>query len=150
MILGDQKYMRLAIELAKKAYVCGEVPIGAVIVAPDGNVLGAGYNFVEKEKSSLEHAEVRAIREAQKVLGDWRLDQCTIYVTLEPCIMCLGAVLLARIERLVYSCESPIYGYKKAIDSEDLLYGGFLKNVTAGVLKGEAELLLESFFLGRR
>jgi tRNA(adenine34) deaminase len=145
-MFNDIKYMRFALELAQKAAIEGEVPIGAVIVDPVGNVLGVGYNLVEKESSSVEHAEMRAIRDAQRRLQDWRLEKCTMYVTLEPCLMCLGSILLARIERLVYASSSPIYGYTRILEGEDLLYGGFLKNVTPGVLADEASLLLDNFF----
>src|SRR5690625_4195006 len=97
----DKKFMKLAIEEAKKAEQIDEVPIGAVIVRDD-EVIGTGYNLREKTQTTLSHAELIAIEKANQKLGSWRLDDCTLYVTLEPCPMCAGAIVQARIKRVVF------------------------------------------------
>lgn len=105
----DEKYMREAVRQAKKAYALGEVPIGCVIVH-DKKIIGRGYNRRNTDKSTLSHAELIAIRKAGKVIGDWRLEECTLYVTLEPCQMCAGAIVQARIPRVVMACMNPKAG----------------------------------------
>ena len=106
---NDEKYMREAIRQAKKAYALDEVPIGCVIVY-EGKIIGRGYNRRTVDKSTLAHAELLAIRKAGKKLDDWRLDGCTMYVTLEPCQMCAGAIIQARIKRVVVGCMNPKAG----------------------------------------
>ncbi|MBR1477594.1 MAG: tRNA adenosine(34) deaminase TadA [Lachnospiraceae bacterium] len=101
----DEKYMREALKQAKKAYNLGEVPIGCVIVH-DGRIIGRGYNRRNTDKSTLAHAEISAIKKASRYIGDWRLEDCTIYVTLEPCQMCAGAIVQARIQRCVIGTRS--------------------------------------------
>ncbi|WP_299095568.1 tRNA adenosine(34) deaminase TadA [uncultured Metabacillus sp.] len=105
-MFNDQYFMKLAIEEAKKAQEIGEVPIGAVIVL-DGNVIASAYNLREKDQRSIAHAEILAIDEACKALGTWRLEEATLYVTLEPCPMCAGAIVLSRIKRVVYGAADP-------------------------------------------
>lgn len=105
----DEKYMKEAIKQAKKAYALGEVPIGCVIVYED-RIIGRGYNRRNTDKSTLAHAEITAIRKASKVIGDWRLEDCILYVTLEPCQMCSGAIVQARIPRVVMGCRNPKAG----------------------------------------
>ena len=105
----DEKYMREAIRQAKKAYALGEVPIGCVIVH-DGKIIGRGYNRRNTDKNTLSHAEITAIRKASRIIGDWRLEDCTLYVTLEPCQMCAGAIIQARIPRVVMACMNPKAG----------------------------------------
>lgn len=105
----DEKYMKEAIRQAKKAYALGEVPIGCVIVYED-KIIGRGYNRRNTDKSTLSHAEITAIRKASKAIGDWRLEDCTLYVTLEPCQMCSGAIVQARIPRVVMGCRNPKAG----------------------------------------
>jgi tRNA(adenine34) deaminase len=99
----DEKYMKEAIKQAKKAWKIGEVPIGCVIVYED-KIIARGYNRRKIDKNTLSHAELNAIRKASKVMGDWRLEDCTLYVTLEPCQMCAGAIVQARIPRVVIGC----------------------------------------------
>lgn len=99
----DTKYMRAAFREAEKAYALGEVPIGCVIVH-DGKVIARGYNRRNTDKSTLSHAELIAIRKASRRIGDWRLEECVLYVTLEPCQMCAGAIVQARIPRVVMAC----------------------------------------------
>lgn len=99
---ADEEYMTKALELAEKAGAMGEIPVGAIVVDPDGNIIGEGYNLREHTNSPTAHAEILAIEQAAKHLGSWRLTGCTLYVTLEPCPMCAGAVMNARLKRLVY------------------------------------------------
>ncbi len=98
----DEEYMEKALALAEKAYSLGEIPVGALVTDPDGNIIGEGYNLRETTHSPTAHAEVIAIEQAAKALGQWRLSDCTLYVTLEPCPMCAGAAMNARIKRIVY------------------------------------------------
>ncbi len=105
----DERYMRQAITLAKKAAANGDVPIGCVIVY-EGKVIARGYNRRNVDKTTLAHAEIMAIKKASKVLGDWRLEDCTMYVTLEPCQMCAGAIVQARIPEVVIGCMNPQAG----------------------------------------
>ena len=105
----DEKYMKQAIKQAKKAYALAEVPIGCVIVAGD-KIIARGYNRRNTDKNPLAHAELSAIRKASKKTGDWRLEECTMYVTLEPCQMCAGAIVQARIPRVVIGAMNPKAG----------------------------------------
>ncbi len=105
----DEKYMREAIRQAKKAYELGEVPIGCVIVYQD-KIIGRGYNRRNTDKNTLAHAEITAINKASKKMGDWRLEGCTLYVTLEPCQMCAGAIVQARVTEVVMGTMNPKAG----------------------------------------
>lgn len=98
----DEEYMLKALELAEKAYALGEIPVGAIVVSPEGEIIGEGYNLREQLMSPTAHAEVLAIEQAAKKLGSWRLTGCTLYVTLEPCPMCAGAIMNSRLKRVVY------------------------------------------------
>ena len=98
----DEEYMLQALQLAKKAYSIGECPVGAIVVDSDGRVIGEGYNLREQLQSPTAHAEILAIEQAAKTLGQWRLNGCTLYVTLEPCPMCAGAIMNSRLKRVVY------------------------------------------------
>ena len=146
----DELYMRQALEQAKEAAAAGEVPIGAVLVAR-GRVQGRGRNRREQAKDATRHAEMDAIRQACAALGGWRLPQATLYVTLEPCPMCAGAILNARIDRLVYGAADPKSG---AAGGRIDLLGSDLCNhgteVTGGVLEEECAALLKDFFAARR
>lgn len=146
----DVDYMNQSLELAQKAYKMGEVPIGAIVVSPEGKLLGAGYNQTESKKCQDQHAEMCAIRAACEARGDWRLDGCTLYVTLEPCVMCLGCIVLSRVERLVYAADSPTHGYHFGHENMCQLYAKKLKNITSGVCKEEARALLKQFFAEQR
>ena len=101
-MLLDEELMLKALELAKKAYELGECPVGAIVVDKDNNVIGEGYNLRETNQSPTAHAEIIAIEQAAKALGKWRLSDCTLYVTLEPCPMCAGAIINSRLKRVVY------------------------------------------------
>ncbi len=142
--------MDRALVEAEQAATLGEVPIGAVVVSPFGELWGAGGNRVEQYTFQGEHAEARAIRAATEHVGNWRLTGATLYVTLEPCMMCVSLIALSRIERIVYGASSPLFGYR--LDNEGVLalYTKQIKNITAGVRAEEAARLLQTFFSTRR
>lgn len=143
---SDEKYMREAIKQAKKAYALGEVPIGCVIVH-DGKIIGRGYNRRNTDKNTLSHAEITAIRKASKVIGDWRLEECTLYVTLEPCQMCAGAIVQARIPRVVMACMNPKAGCAGSIlNILDMPQFNHQVEVVRGVLEEECSQMLKTFF----
>ena len=132
----EEKYMKEALKQAKKAYALGEVPIGCVIVH-EGKIIGRGYNRRNTDKNTLAHAEITAINKASKVIGDWRLEECTLYVTLEPCQMCAGAIVQARIPEVVMGCilnilEMPQFNHQV--------------KVTRGILEVECSQMLKTFF----
>ncbi|WP_342224073.1 nucleoside deaminase [Spiroplasma endosymbiont of Asaphidion curtum] len=104
------QYMKVAISLAKIAYQNGDVPVGAVIVDPNGIIIGQGYNSKEVNNNPLEHAEMVAIANAAKKLGQWRLKDCVLYSTLEPCLMCTGAILQSRIKKVFFAVSAPKFG----------------------------------------
>jgi tRNA(adenine34) deaminase len=146
----DASYMKLALAEARKAGKKGEVPVGAVVVR-DGEIIGRGHNQREVKQSPLAHAEILAIQQAARRLSNWRLSECDLYVTLEPCVMCVGAILQARIRRLVFGCLDAKAG---AVES---LYGlcddarlNHRLPVTGGILARESTELLESFFKALR
>ena len=142
----DEKYMKQALAEAKKAYKLGEVPIGCVIVYED-KIIGRGYNRRNTDKNTLCHAEISAIRKASKVIGDWRLEGCTMYVTLEPCQMCAGACVQARIDRVVIGCMSPKSGCAGSVinllQMDDFNHK---VEITKDVLSEECAQLLTRFF----
>lgn len=143
---SDEKYMREAIKQAKKAYALGEVPIGCVIVH-DGKIIGRGYNRRNTDKNTLSHAEITAIRKASKVIGDWRLEECTLYVTLEPCQMCAGAIVQARIPKVVMACMNPKAGCAGSIlNILDMPQFNHQVEVVRGVLEEECSQMLKTFF----
>ncbi len=141
-----EKYMRAALKEARKAYALGEVPIGCVIVH-EGRIIGRGYNRRNTDHSTLSHAEITAIRKASKKLGDWRLEGCTLYVTLEPCQMCAGAIVQARIPEVVMGSESPKSGCAGTIlnilDNNEFNHQ---VQVTKGILGEECSEMLKTFF----
>ena len=146
----DEKYMKQAIKQAWKAYDNGDVPIGCVLVR-DGRVIARGYNRRNKDGQVLAHAELLAIRKASKLLGDWRLEDCTMYVTLEPCQMCSGAIVQARIPRVVIGCMNPKAGCAGSIiNLLDMQEFNHQVEVRRGVLESECSELLTSFFKNLR
>lgn len=145
-ISEDEKYMREAVRQAKKAYALGEVPIGCVIVH-DGKVIGRGYNRRNTDKSTLSHAEITAIRKASKVIGDWRLEECTLYVTLEPCQMCAGAIVQARIPKVVMACMNPKAGCAGSVlNILDVPQFNHQVEVVRGIMEEECARMLRNFF----
>jgi len=145
-----EHYMSLALELASEAAANGEVPVGAVVVGPDGEVLGRGRNRRQESGDATAHAEIEAIRQACAVLGDWRLEGCTLYVTLEPCPMCAGAIINARIPTLVFGAREALSGSCGSVI--DLFYEryGHRPQVWAGVLEADCAALLRDFFRAKR
>ena len=141
-----ESYMRRALDLAAEAAAEGEIPVGCVIVGADGAVLGTGRNRREATRSVTGHAELEALDAACRARGDWRLDDCTLFVTLEPCPMCAGAMISARLGTLVYGAREPQYGsaasilnlFEERYPSKTAIFGG--------VLAAESEALLRAFF----
>jgi tRNA(adenine34) deaminase len=146
----DRLWMTEALVEARRAAAIGEVPIGAVVVR-EGGAIGRGYNRREIDGDPLAHAEILAIRQAAAAMGGWRLTGCTMYVTLEPCPMCAGALVASRIERLVYGAADPKAGYCGSLGNivQDPRLNHRLE-VTAGVLEGESAELLRGFFASLR
>lgn len=142
----DERYMKEAVKEAKKAYRIGEVPIGCVIVYK-GQIIGRGYNRRKTDKSTLSHAEITAIKKASKFMGDWRLEGCTLYVTLEPCQMCSGAIIQARMDRVVMACMNPKAGCGGSLMNilESDLFN-HKAQVTRGILEKECSEMLTNFF----
>ncbi len=150
MLSEDERYMKQALSQAKKAAAIGEVPIGCVIVFED-KVIGRGYNRRKIDKNTLSHAELSAIRKASRKMGDWRLEGCTMYVTLEPCQMCAGAIVQARMDRVVIAAMSPKSGCAGSI--LNLLQMDEFNHkveITTGVLEEECSKFLSDFFVDLR
>ncbi len=143
---SDEYFMQLALCEAEKAARRGETPVGAVLVI-DGRVVASAHNMRETWQDPVAHAELLAIRESAAQLGRWRLQDATLYVTLEPCLMCAGALVLARVGRLVYGCRDPKAGVLGSV--YDVVRDGRLNHtyrITPGVLENECSSLLQSFF----
>ncbi len=142
----DEKYMKEALRQARKAYKMGESPIGCVIVY-EGKIIARGYNRRNTDKSTLSHAEILAIKKAAKVVGDWRLEGCTLYVTLEPCQMCAGAIVQARIDRVVMGCRNAKAGCAgSVINLLQMEQFNHQAELTEGVLTEECSALMSGFF----
>lgn len=142
----DEKFMKEAIRQAKKAYALEEAPIGCVIVL-DGKIIARGYNRRNSDKNTLAHAELNAIRKASRKLGDWRLDGCAMYVTLEPCPMCAGAIVQSRIQRVVMGCRNPKAGCAGSV--MNLLQAPGLNHraeIAEGIFEEECSELMRRFF----
>lgn len=148
---SDEFYMHRALDEARRGLSAGEVPVGAVVVDAAGEIVGAGFNAPVGAHDPSAHAEIRALRDAGERLGNYRLDGCTLYVTLEPCLMCTGAIIHARLARLVYGAAEPRSGMA---ESKANLFAQPWYNhrvsVEGGVLAGRAARLLRDFFAARR
>ena len=142
----EEKYMKEALRQAKKAEKLGEVPIGCVIVK-DGKIIARGYNRRNTDKNTLAHAELQAIRKASKAVGDWRLEECTMYITLEPCQMCAGAIVQARIPRVVIGSMNSKAGCAGSVLNL-LKEPGFnhQAQVVTGILEEECSEMMSGFF----
>ena len=145
----DEMYMREALALAAEAAIDGEAPIGAVIVRDD-RIVGRGRNRREKDKNALAHAEIEAINEACAALGGWRLIGCTMYVTLEPCPMCAGAIINSRIERVVFGASDAKAGSCGSVTDLFALPYNHRPQLVSGVLADECAAVLTEFFRGLR
>lgn len=146
MMNQDEKFMKVAIAQAKKAYALGEVPIGCVIVY-EGKIIGRGYNRRTIDKNTIAHAEMIAIKKASKKMDDWRLEDCTMYVTLEPCQMCSGAIVQSRMKKVVIGCMNPKAGCAGSIlnllQMEEFNHQVELET---GVLEEECSRMMTNFF----
>ena len=142
----DEKYMKEAIKQAKKAYALGEVPIGCVIVYQD-KIIGRGYNRRNTDKNTLAHAEITAINKASRAMRDWRLEECTLYVTLEPCQMCAGAIVQARVTETVIGAMNPKAGCGGSIlNILEMQAFNHQVIVRRGILEEECQAILKKFF----
>ena len=143
---SDEWFMRQAMKESRKALVKGEVPVGAIVVK-DGRVIGRGWNQVETLKDATAHAEMIALTAAQEALGDWRLEGCTMYITLEPCQMCAGAIVQARVSRVVIGSMNPKAGCAGSIlNLLEMEQFNHQVEVTRGVLQEECSQMLSGFF----
>ena len=147
--MDDLYYMYEALKLARQAAEDGEVPVGCVITLGD-RIVGRGRNRREKDRSALAHAEMEAIREACETLGGWRLWQCTLYVTLEPCPMCAGAIINARIPRVVYGASDSKFGACRSVCSLFDMRFNHHPKVESGIREAEATALMQEFFRNLR
>lgn len=142
----DEKYMKAALREAKKAYKLEEVPIGCVIVQND-KIIARGYNRRNTDKNTLAHAEMSAIKKASKKTGDWRLEDCTMYVTLEPCQMCAGAIVQSRLGKVVIGSMNPKAGCAgSVINLLQMKQFNHQVEMVTGVLEGECSVMLSGFF----
>ncbi len=144
-------YMQQALAQANNAFKKDEVPVGAIIVDQNGTIIARSYNKVMSRKSQTAHAELLAISQAGKKTGDWRLDGCSIYVTLEPCAMCMNAIILSRLSDLIFGASSPLFGYN-SVDKESpyWLYKKDALAISEGICKEKSISLLQQFFKNKR
>ena len=146
ILTEDEKYMKEAIRQAKKAWKIEEVPIGCVIVY-QGKIIGRGYNRRTTDKNPLAHAEISAIKKASKVMGDWRLEDCTMYVTLEPCQMCAGAIVQSRMKKVVIGSMNPKAGCAGSVlNLLQMAQFNHQVEIERGVLEEECSTMLSGFF----
>ena len=148
--MDHERYMREALALAQEAADAGEVPVGCVIVGPDGQIIGRGRNMRQERHDATAHAEIEAIRQACRARGDWRLEDCCLVVTLEPCPMCTGAIINSRIPTVVFGAREENFGScGSVIDLFSERYG-HSPAVFPGILKDECAALLRAFFRDKR
>ena len=148
--MDREYYMQKAIELANHAAEHGEVPVGCVITDPDGNIIGRGRNRREENSDATAHAEMEAIRQACAHVGDWRLEDCTLFVTLEPCPMCTGAIIQSRIPRIVFGAREPVTGSCGSVIDLFRENYGHSPAVYPGVLGDECREMMRRFFKEKR
>ncbi len=137
-------YMDLALKQANRSLALAEVPVGAVVVDKDGNIIGRGRNQPEKRKCQVAHAEIVAISQACKKIGDWRLEGCSLYVSLEPCVMCFGLIKLSRIKMLVYGASSPLFGFSNYLS--DSIVKKMDTMIISGLKEEPSIAMLKMFF----
>lgn len=148
--MEKEKFMYIALEEAKKAYELNEVPIGAVLVC-NNQIIAKGFNKKEKNNSALEHAEIDCIRQANKILNNWRLSDCELYVTLFPCMMCAGAIIQSRIKNVYYGAPMSDKNEQKHIEeSFNIDLSNPEVTITGGILENECSMLLKEFFSNKR
>jgi tRNA(adenine34) deaminase len=146
----DEDFMREALRLAEKAYKADEVPVGAIVVR-SGRIIARAYNQVELLKDATAHAEMLAVTQAEAAVGDWRLNECDLYVTKEPCVMCAGALVHVRMRRVIFGCSDPRSGAGGGL--MNLLQHPALNHhceITAGILQNESAAILQDFFRKKR
>ena len=146
----DAEYMRRALTLANEALQRGEIPVGALIVNADGEIVSEGFNLRENEKNAAAHAEIIAIEKACELLGGWRLKGCTLYVTLEPCPMCAGAIVNSRIDRVVFGAYDMQAGCCGSVVNFNAYPFNHAFSITGGVLEEECRTVLKEFFDKKR
>ncbi|CAN5210135.1 tRNA adenosine(34) deaminase TadA [soil metagenome] len=151
ILLYHQQQMKLALAQAQCAFDADEVPVGAIIINKEGAIIAQAYNSVEQTHSQTAHAEMLAIAQAGSALGDWRLEECWLYVTLEPCAMCMNAIIISRLAGVVYGASSPLFGYLK-VDKEgsSWLYKRDALTILSGIGEQESRQLLQQFFKQKR
>ncbi len=137
--------MKLAIKEAKKAFKTGDVPVGAIIVK-NNKVIAKAHNMKEKKKNAIKHAEIIAIEKACKKLKNWHLNECELYVTLEPCMMCCGAIIQSRIKKIYYSIESTKFGYIESLDKIFEKNNNHFPEIEKGLCAEESRKILKEFF----
>lgn len=149
-LTADQKFMKAALAQARKAAVHNEVPVGAIVVDAQGVVIGRGYNKVESCGSQTAHAELQALLKATRIKKNWRLTGCWMYVTLEPCVMCIGLIVNSRMAGVVYAAQSFLFGYSLDKHIASWVYKKNAFRVIHGVCSQEAVVLLKDFFSKKR
>lgn len=146
----DQFFMQEALEQAQCAAAIGEVPIGAVVVNAQGDIVGRGHNSVERDCTQRSHAECMAIEQASKAIGDWRLNGHWLYVTLEPCSMCMGLIKLSRLSGVAYGANSPLFGFRLDNQPDLWVYKRNALMIIEGIKEQESATLLKNFFHQKR
>lgn len=152
-VFGKEKdlfFMQQALIEARKAHDMDEVPVGAVVVNKEGEIIGRGYNSVERDCTQRSHAESLALENAGKVMGDWRLEDCWVYVTLEPCAMCINLIKLSRCAGVVYGARSPLFGFQLDKIDKDSVYKRDAFSIVEGVCNEESAAMLKDFFKQKR
>ena len=144
--MSAEKFMKMALSLAREAAMQGEVPVGCVIVDGEGRIVGEGRNRREEKQSALSHAEVEAIEMACRTKNNWRLDDCSLYVSLEPCPMCAGAIINARIGKLYYGAKDPVTGSCGSVINLFMENYGHEPEIRGGILEEESRGILNDFF----
>ena len=146
----DNEFMEAALAQAQKAFDADEVPIGAVVVSPQGEIVSQAYNNIEHDCTQRSHAESLAIEQASKLIGDWRLNDYWLYVTLEPCSMCMGLITLSRLAGVVYGAPSPLFGFHLDNQEDLWVYKRDVFSIIEGVKHEEAAEILKKFFKVKR